>query len=650
MPSGTPYHSFIPPYPIRVDEFADPYSPDFTHPSLHLLTHVHTDHTNGLAAKSFNSRVVCSIDTKKMLLNAEECNDRIAFDEGLIAQRVRPFGQLCTIRPGAETSLGSRDLLCALPLHEPTEFELEDKERVTITLIDANHCPGSVMFLVEGKKGAVLHTGDIRAEASMISDLARNPFLEKYLANPDPPSSSLASSNGPLQTLQAIYLDTACMMASHEVLPKSEAVSDLMKLMVMFPSSSRFYVNSWTWGFEAILKGIARTFNTLIHVDRYKHDIYAKLSDPFMKSILTTDPDATRFHACERHNRCFRSVNSTPNLVYVNPVTMSRERWTDYLADIKPRLAKGEFPSLLLVPLSRHSPLPELQAFVSVFRPKSVVPNFLTTSLQGMDWACMPAMFETHSAPGAVERMQKAIEQVHPGIKQLLVKAEELLPPLPPSVEDENLVGPSALEEVHKWNSSPQASLGRRKERQLLCISKFLGCEAAEKVQGTMQTQQKATVSKTRYHQDDSSDDDDEDIRAQTAEKIFSFVRVMATQDLNIPSDDSTCGTSNHTAKEAAHHYTSASVTLKRSATISVCSSPSSPSKTPKKSDRSILTRNPTSPSLQLQLASAKLNVSALTRSTMSLPFIDLTQDRKRSLTADSPRKRRKTATQASLS
>lgn len=46
-----------------------------------------------------------------------------------------------------------------------------------------------------------------------------------------------------------------------------------------------------------------------------------------------------------------------------------------------------------LVPFSRHSPLPELRAFVSLFRPVRVVPNSLNPSLRGLDGLCIPRLF-----------------------------------------------------------------------------------------------------------------------------------------------------------------------------------------------------------------------------------------------------------------
>ena len=64
-------------------------------------------------------------------------------------------------------------------------------------------------------------------------------------------------------------------------------------------------------------------------------------------------------------------------------------------------------PYLKLVPLSRHSPLPELMNFVTLFRPLRVVPNTLDPSLNGLDWGVMSKMFSgclsPASTPGSLE-------------------------------------------------------------------------------------------------------------------------------------------------------------------------------------------------------------------------------------------------------
>lgn len=49
-----------------------------------------------------------------------------------------------------------------IPLNVPTDIELTHGNTVRVTLFDANHCPGAVMFLIEGNGKAILYTGDIR--------------------------------------------------------------------------------------------------------------------------------------------------------------------------------------------------------------------------------------------------------------------------------------------------------------------------------------------------------------------------------------------------------------------------------------------------------------------------------------------------------
>ena len=67
---------------------------------------------------------------------------------------------------------------------------------------------------MEGDKGAVLHTGDFRAERWFLDSIVKEPGLQKYLA------VSLPYSRNPrklvTETLEAIYLDTACLLNENE--------------------------------------------------------------------------------------------------------------------------------------------------------------------------------------------------------------------------------------------------------------------------------------------------------------------------------------------------------------------------------------------------------------------------------------------------
>lgn len=114
MPTGTPYNAFIHPYPIRVDDFSAPDNLP-TPPALHLLSHTHSDHLNGLSAKSFASTVICSQDAKEMLLRHEVYYERALKAMEVRAEHVRTFQHL-KVRPrttedGTVYYTGTRDLL-----------------------------------------------------------------------------------------------------------------------------------------------------------------------------------------------------------------------------------------------------------------------------------------------------------------------------------------------------------------------------------------------------------------------------------------------------------------------------------------------------------------------------------------------------------
>ncbi|KAK7041798.1 hypothetical protein VNI00_009087 [Paramarasmius palmivorus] len=436
MPPGAPFRSFALPYPIRIDEFTSlPSSDDLDDPipkpKLHLLTHTHSDHVVGLAAKGFGYNVICSEDAKEMLLRIEEGRERALLQNGCRAEPVRKYRHLKVDEihgPDGEVINGhqARDLLSTCKVNDPFTKEYGEGAEVVITAIGANHCPGSVMYLIEGSQGNILHTGDFRAEPWFLDSVKQNPFLQPYLALSQ--EETLTHGTGVVKTLDAIYLDTACVMQTHEVPTKESATSGLIALMKLYPPTTLFFVNTWTIGYEDILKSIARAFGCKIHFDRYKYKTVTHLRhEPLLKALGTMDPESTRFHACERFDRCHvvnvegdehsggNRTRDNRRVVYVNPVSsMTPEIWENYQATMKERLLsvaldeREEEIGCLLVPLSRHSPLPELRSFVSLFKPKRIIPNTLEPKLQGLDWVAIERAFEGCLSPSTDSRIPPA--------------------------------------------------------------------------------------------------------------------------------------------------------------------------------------------------------------------------------------------------
>ncbi|KAJ7474010.1 beta-lactamase-like protein, partial [Mycena latifolia] len=508
MPPGAPYNSFVVPYRIRVDEFSTSVGQE-TIPALHLLSHTHSDHITGLQAKSFGYTVICSADAKEMLLRHEVYAERSLHEHEYRAEATRTYSHLKVdplIYPdGSKYYTGSRDLLRPLPLNTPTEIELSNDESVTITLFDANHCPGAVMFLIEGAQGAVLHTGDFRAEPWFLESITRNPFLQPYLASLDAHSSG---SGDPLsKTLEAIYLDTASVMSSAIVPTKADATTGLVNLMKLYPPTTYFFINSWTWGYEDVLKAVSRAFRAPIHFDRYKQAIYSNISDPVLRSIGTRDDGATRFHACERFDRCpyvavtgrASTSHKGGHVVYVNPVTMDVGRWRTYQQEKTLALARGETVSNLLVPLSRHSPLPELQAFVALFRPRRVVPNTLVPALRGLDWLGIDRVFAgcvAEPSRGALPA-DVDVEGATDGALLAMETDSALL----------NLVGADGAE---KWAESGTL------KRKLAVVRGWLGLARVDDAAGPMPAEQRRMLDS----EDEESEADDE--RGRTAHLLFA--------------------------------------------------------------------------------------------------------------------------------
>lgn len=298
---------------IAVDFFRR--NPSRRPPLACFLSHVHSDHLAGL--ESLRSPFVyCSAATREMLLRLERYPCRINYAKGILEARVQTFKHL-------------KNLLKPLPLDTPTTLELAPGSHLQVTLLDANHCPGSVMFLIEDDRHAILYTGDIRSEPWHVNAIARNPAVVAY-------------THG-IRTLDKIYLDTS-FIQNVPFQTKADGIAELIHKVSLYPDDTIFHIQAWTYGYEQVWVALAKALKSRIHVDEYKMRIFSSLvaktsNDRFSSSIhlcpeapalagyvcgntphpgcLTKDENV-RLHSCERGNFC--SVVRNSDVVFIQPV------------------------------------------------------------------------------------------------------------------------------------------------------------------------------------------------------------------------------------------------------------------------------------------------------------------------------------------
>ncbi|OGM49084.1 DNA repair protein [Aspergillus bombycis] len=298
-------HEF--PY-IQIDYFRK--NTDRPPPLAGFLSHVHSDHLQGL--ESFRAPFIyCSVATRELLLHIEKYPHRMNFSKGILESRRLHYKHLSK-------------LLRPIPLNTPTMIELTPQLSIRVTLLDANHCTGAVMFLIEGSGKSILYTGDIRAESWWVNSLIRHPVLIPYTLGD--------------KQLDKIYLDSTFARHSsiYRTFPsKAKGLAELLQKVASYPEDTTFYFRAWTFGYEEVWMALSAALNSKIHVDRYQIGLYRslvsaqkgtgeasalcgfELGNRFVPGCLSED-EGCRIHSCEPGVQC--SVISSKKPVYIIPI------------------------------------------------------------------------------------------------------------------------------------------------------------------------------------------------------------------------------------------------------------------------------------------------------------------------------------------
>ena len=345
----------------------------------YFLTHFHSDHYAGLSSRWKHGLIYCSEETARLV------RKRLKVDPSWL-------------RP--------------LPMNLPQLIPRSGG--VSVTCIDANHCPGACLFLFEGPR--TVHVYGNHAPGRIV----------RYLHCGDFRACPAQTAHPALQrSVDIVYLDTTYLHPRYNFPAQAQVIQACSAMLLnRAPSTtlSDFWrgrsepeafeqlvlVGTYSLGKERLVKQLAQSLQTSIfcaHASR--HETLLELDDPELQGMLTRNPQEARVHVVSLHWISFESVSSYVQTLQQQGMRITRTTafrptgWTFQrstgsaptpsrnvgalmqasrppeftLASLVCAASSTASLRLVNVPYSEQSSFYELMAFLLTLHPQRVIPT-----------------------------------------------------------------------------------------------------------------------------------------------------------------------------------------------------------------------------------------------------------------------------------
>ncbi|KAI9121646.1 hypothetical protein K1719_008679 [Acacia pycnantha] len=293
--------------------------------SAYFLSHFHSDHYGGLSKNWTHGPIYCTTLTARLV-------------------------QMClSVNP-----------LYICPLELNAKHVIEG---ITVTLLEASHCPGAALIHFSLPNGqCFLHTGDFRASKQMQA--------YPLLAN---------------QHVNVLYLDTTYCNPRYKFPPQEAVLNYVVKItknQLKNQPRTLVVVGAYSIGKECVYRAISKALKAKIYANASRRRILQAFGWSELSDSLCTNGNNTFLHVLPMSTLRFERLKDylktykdqfTAVLAFRPTGWTFNEKIGNHLELIKP-ISKGNI-TIYGVPYSEHSSFTELREFVQYLKPDKIIPT-----------------------------------------------------------------------------------------------------------------------------------------------------------------------------------------------------------------------------------------------------------------------------------